>query len=233
MENPKQFERISPLQPRQSILYQEKSPSVEEALLNFCSTSVSQLPSVSALTDRFPIEVMASPPLQARFLQMLISLSGATKVLEIGTFIGLTTLALAQAVGDSGTVTTIEKGDEFGGIAKKNFDFHPLGKRITSYIGDASKIISTLPKELSFDFVFLDGAKEIYWEIFCVAKERMQPNSVLIADDVFCQGDALQKDPQTPKGVGTKKFVQSISADKDWSSTILPVFNGLLIAKRL
>ena len=233
MNTPKQSDRLTPLQAPYNNLYLQKTPTLEEAVLAFCSQSVSDLPTVTATSDKFPIEVMASPPLQANFLQMLIRLSDTTSILEIGTFIGLTTLAFAQALGENGHVTTIEKGDEFGAIARTNFNSNPLGKKISSHVGDAFKIIPSLPKDLTFDFVFLDGAKEIYWEIFTVARDRMKSGAVLVADDVFCQGDALQTTPQTEKGTGTKRFVENMVKETGWTSTVVPIFNGLLIAKKL
>src|SRR4051794_13898477 len=73
------------------------------------------------LSDKVSIEEMASSPVGLRFLQLVVKLSGARRIFEIGTFIGLSAMAMARVMPAGGEIVTIEKFDHFAAIARRNF----------------------------------------------------------------------------------------------------------------
>lgn len=222
--------RLSPVQPRYSELFGGTPAALELSLLQFCKLAVAPLPQVRHVPEKFPLSLMASPPLQIRLLQLLLRISRARRALEIGTFVGYTTLSLAETLPEDGRITTIEKGDEFAGLARKNFAENSAGKKVESLVGDATTIIAALPPSQKFDFVFLDGGKEAYREHWLAVSPRVVRGGLLVADDVLCQGDSLRTHPTTDKGRGTKQFVEAISSSAEWACSTLPVFNGILLA---
>src|SRR5262245_25380801 len=81
-------------------------------------------------SDKVAIEEMVSSPVGVRFWQLLVKLSGARRVLEIGTYIGISAMAMARVMPAGGQVVTIEKFDHFAAIARRNFANNGLTDRI-------------------------------------------------------------------------------------------------------
>lgn len=189
----------------------------------------------SQFTMRTPtnldFEEMSTPPWQLTLFDTIIAMVQATKVLEIGTFVGHSTMQFARMVGPSGHVTTIEVGEEFAIIAQENFKQNDLDKRITLMKGDAGKIIDGLP-DSSFDFIFIDGSKQDYLSYALKSEKLLTDNGVIIVDDVFFHGDALNDHPTTDKGLGCKALLDHFAKDRKFARLLLPVANGILILFR-
>src|SRR6516162_486487 len=98
-------------------------------------------------SDLFTAEEMASNPIAMRFLQFVMRLAGVRRVLEIGAFIGLSTMYFAQAVPADGEVVSIEKFDKFAKIARRNFELNGLASKIKLFDGDAFEVIDRLPRD--------------------------------------------------------------------------------------
>ena len=103
-------------------------------------------------TDMFTVEEMASNPVSMRFFEFLIAVSGIKRVLEIGAFIGVSTMNFARSVPDDGQVVSIEKFDHFAAIARKNFE---LNDSVTKSIFMRATlcVINRLPQEEKFDLI--------------------------------------------------------------------------------
>lgn len=228
-----QEERLSSFSSENTKLYTGDPILYPTKIMDFClQTSNSELPKLAKLSEKFSINEMASPILQIRFLQFLVRSGQYKSLLEIGTFIGLTTLALSEALSENGKITTLEKGEEFAEIAKVNFSSHPLGNRIKLIQGDATEVLSNWNGD-KFDFVYLDAAKQLYPQLFELCESKVEPGGLLVVDDIFFHGDALNDIPTTDKGLGTKLLVKQINQKPSWKTTILPIFNGMLLSYHL
>jgi len=162
---------------------------------------------------------------------MIAHLVGARTALEIGTFIGNTTMHLARMVGEAGYVTTIECGHQFADVARKNFIRNGLNKRITLLEGYAGNILPTLGKSY-YDLIFIDGGKQDYLDYTLKCERLLSERGVIIVDDVFFHGDALNAKPQTAKGAGCKVLLDSYRNREDLGKLLLPVGNGMLMLFR-
>ncbi len=182
-----------------------------------------------ALTDRFTVEEMASNPVSLRFLQLLIHLSGARRVLEIGAFIGVSAMTMARALPKGGEVTTIEKFDHFAAICRDNFARNGLSSRIRLLEGDAGTVIDGLLADQPFDLIFIDGAKERYAEYFDRLEPLLNPGGLFVVDDVFFHGDALNDPPRTEKGAGVRAFLDRAEQATGYHRILLPVANGMML----
>jgi predicted O-methyltransferase YrrM len=183
-------------------------------------------------SDLFTAEEMASNPIAMRFLQFVIRLAGVRRVLEIGAFIGLSTMYFAKAVPADGEVVSIEKFDKFATIARRNFELNGLSSKIKMFDGDAFDVIDRLPRDQLFDLVFIDGNKERYKDYVIKTEPLLANNGIMIVDDCFYHGDVLNAEPSDAKGVGTKACMDYFAGCNDWLRIALPLSNGLFMMTR-
>ena len=120
-------------------------------------------------------------------------------ILEIGSFIGLSTMELSKNIKKNGKVFAIEKFEKFYNIAKKNFKINKLNKKINIILGDANEVLSSKIIKQKFDLVFIDGNKEKYKELFILCENKLTKNGIIIIDNIFNQGDALNRKTITKK----------------------------------
>jgi predicted O-methyltransferase YrrM len=183
-------------------------------------------------SDLFTAEEMASNPIAMRFLQFVMRLADVRRVLEIGAFIGLSTMYFAQAVPADGEVVSIEKFDKFAAIARRNFEQNDLAGKITLHQGDAFEILEKLPRDKLFDLIFIDGNKERYKDYMVKTEPLLSPRGIMIVDDCFYHGDVLNETPTDAKGDGTKAAMDYAASQDGWLRIALPLSNGILMMVR-
>lgn len=170
-----------------------------------------------------------------RFYQFLIRQGGYKNVLELGTYIGVSAMYLADAVGRNGYVTTVEKGLEFYNIARGNIErngFIPVlaDPWIKQIHMDAKDYLNRTQEK--FDFILIDAAKEIYKELLELSINRISDEGLILVDDIFFQGDTLNNEPTSEKGRGVKKCLEYVSFLEGWEKVVLPIGNGLLMMRK-
>lgn len=204
------------------------------------SVTNSVLP-VQSVAEKFDIrlkpgmtyETLGSDLSTLHFLQILVRLSGAKNVLEVGTYIGVSTMFLAEALGDAGHVFTVEAGAEFFELAKENFERNGLTTRITQYHANVGAIVEGLAWYVHPDMIFLDGDKANYGRLLPRLLKLLRPGGLLLVDDVYCQGDALNPEPTTDKGLGVRDLLRRVAElGSSYSPVILPYGNGLLLLRK-
>ena len=166
------------------------------------------------------------------FPAIVIRLARVRRVLEIGAFIGLSTMYFAKAVRADGEVVSIEKFDKFATIARRNFALNGLSSKIKMFDGDAFEVIDRLPRDQLFDLVFIDGNKERYKDYVIKTEPLLAKNGIMIVDDCFYHGDVLNPQPSDAKGVGTKACMDYLAGCNDWLRIALPLSNGLFMMIR-
>lgn len=184
------------------------------------------------LSDKVSIEDMASNPVQLRFLELMVRLTGAKRIIEIGAFIGLSAMTMARAMPAGGKLTTIEKFDHFADICKQNFAANGVADRIEILQGDAFELIDALPKDDMFDIAFIDGNKERYAHYFEVLEPRVRSGGLIMVDDVLFHGDALNTKCETEKGAGAKAFLDVAASRKNYPRLVLPICNGIMLLQK-
>jgi len=184
------------------------------------------------VTEKFTLPEMASNPVMLRFYTLLTHMVRAKNVLEIGTFMGVSTMAFAEGLAPGGKVYTFEKFDQFAELARSNFAANGFQDRIELILGDAFEKLDTLPDGLNFDVIFIDGNKERYRDYFELLEPRLTRSGVLIVDDCFFHGDVLNDPPTSDKGRGTKDFLDAAAKRQDYLSLALPLSNGIYLMIR-
>tara|TARA_B100000963_G_C22513980_1_gene619718 strand:+ start:225 stop:941 length:717 start_codon:yes stop_codon:yes gene_type:complete len=185
-------------------------------------------------SNRFPISEMATNPVIINFYKFLFKIINPNKILEIGTFVGYSTLVFAKYSQKKAKITTLEKFSEFAEIAVKNFRNNKLDKKIKLINEDAGvalkKIIS---KKEKFDFIFLDGDKGKYKQFFLMIEKIMSKKCVVVVDNVFFQGDNINKKPVTEKGKGVLSLINYIKKNKKYTYSLIPMYDGMMFIKKI
>ena len=167
-------------------------------------------------------------------LCVLLTLLKAIKpknILELGTATGISGIAMLKACPDA-TLTTVERYEEFFREAVQNFKNFGVENRVTAILGDAGEEILKLEKP--FDLVFLDCAKVQYIKYLPVLKNLLKDGGTLIADDILLFG-YITGEAEVPKKrkmlvEHIKEYISAVQADKDFTTSILNVGNGLAVS---
>lgn len=144
-----------------------------------------------AASDAAGLPSIAVSAQQGKFLNLLATATGATRVLEIGTLGGYSTIWLARAVGPGGAVVTLEYEPAHADVARANLDRAGVGDRAQVIVGPALKTLPTLTGE-PFDLVFIDADKENNVGYLDWAVRLCRPGSVIVVDNVIREGTILQ-----------------------------------------
>ncbi len=164
----------------------------------------------------------------ADFIEKLIKINNPSRVLEIGTAIGYTTIRIAECLGKGSTIHTIEKSQDNIKIAKEYFNKSGLEKKIKLLEGDALSIMPQLNKK--YDFIFLDADKEDYKKLFAYSMILLRKNGVIVVDNLLWYGfTASAKVP--PKYAKSTKHIREFNKlfilQKNLDSMIIPIGDGI------
>jgi caffeoyl-CoA O-methyltransferase len=179
---------------------------------------------------------MESPHMQVgrvegTLLEMLCSLLGAKRVLEIGTFTGYSALCMARALPDDGELITLDINPEATRIAQSFFDRVPEGKKIRIVLGDALTSVRALPTTELFDLVFLDADKERYLEYYELVLPLLRRGGLLVADNTLWSGRVLA--PSAASDLAITRFNAAVTADPRVQNVLLSVRDGMMLARKL
>ena len=175
---------------------------------------------------------MISGKLQGQFLKMMAASIKAEKILEIGTFTGYATLCLAEAVGESGKVVTVEMDEELAEIAASNFLQSPYGKKIKLVKGDAKLLLTQLMQEQIFDMVFIDADKINNQFYYDTSVQYLKANGLILVDNVLWKGKVLDLSVNDPKTSAIRAFNHYVVKDDRVEACILPLRDGLMFVRK-
>ncbi|MBS7276695.1 MAG: O-methyltransferase [Bacteroidales bacterium] len=174
---------------------------------------------------------MLTGAVQGRFLTMLARISGAERVLEIGTFTGYSSTCFAYGIKEGGMVDTLEINDELEDLIREGWERAGVRDRITLHIGDAKETLRTLSGP--YDIVYMDANKREYCDYYDLIFDLVRPGGLILADDVLWDGklwqDPMPSDKQT---LGIAAFNDMVAADSRVESVILPWRDGLNIIRK-
>jgi caffeoyl-CoA O-methyltransferase len=129
---------------------------------------------------------MLTGPVEARLLEMLVWASNAKRVLELGTYSGYSSLAMAAALPDGGRIITCELSKEHAQFAQRHIDDSPYGDRLEIRVGPALETVSSL--EGLFDLIFVDAHKPEYSAYYEATLPLLAPRGLLVFDNTLWSG---------------------------------------------
>ena len=173
---------------------------------------------------------MLSGHYQGRLLSMLSKLIRPKTILEIGTYTGYSALCLAEGMQSEGELHTIDINEELHDFQRKYFDASGYGNHIHQYTGNALDIIPKL--NTTFDLVFIDADKPNYPAYFHAIIEKMNPNGIILSDNVLWSGKVLE--PLQKNDVSTEALLAYnllLKEDSRVETVLLPIRDGLTISR--
>lgn len=169
---------------------------------------------------------------EGRFLELMVKISGAKRVLEIGTFSGYSAMAMAAGLPDDGALITCDVDPVATALARRYWDQSPWGHKIELRLGDASETLAKLAAAGErFDLAFIDADKQGYIRYFDLALEMLPIGGVLLADNTLWSGRVV--DPQSENDHAIVRFNAHVSASPRVEQVLLSVRDGIMFCRKI
>ena len=172
---------------------------------------------------------MLSGHIQGRFLSLISKIKSPLHILEIGTYTGYGTLCLAEGLAANGKIFTIDRNEELINIQNKYFEESGNRDKIVQLTGNAIDILMDLNE--NFDLIFIDADKENYIKYFEIVSKKLNPNGIIISDNVLWSGKVVEETDNDQETDTLKKFNKLLSKDERFETIILPLRDGLSISR--
>jgi predicted O-methyltransferase YrrM len=185
---------------------------------------------------------MLSGAIQGQLLRMLVQMTGAKRILELGTFTGYSAICLASALPEDGHLDTLELNDELEDLILGGFEKAGVEDKIDLLIGDCKETLLQLREKLGlpdasadmlYDIVYIDANKREYCEYYELVFDMIRPGGLILADNVIWDGKVCQDPlPQDKQTLSIVRFNDMVSADPRVESVILPLRDGLNVIRK-
>lgn len=175
-------------------------------------------------------------PNAGKLLKMLVQVSGARRVLEIGTLAGFSSMWMAQGLPDDGRLVTCEYLQKHADVARANLDAAGVGRKVDIRVGAALDTLPTLAGEEPFDFVFIDADKENDSNYLDWAIRLGRPGTVIVIDNVIWDGSILEPERDEVNAPGIIRALDMLGQDPRLDSTAIQTvgskgWDGFAIAR--
>ena len=171
---------------------------------------------------------------QCYFLQLIIKVSKSKKILEVGTFTGLSALSMSLALPDDGSLIALDKNSETNKIAIDFFKRAKQEKKIKTIIKPAIESMEALRKENNyFDIIFIDADKDNYKKYYDNSLELIRKNGIIIIDNVLWYGEVANKYNNEKYTNIIRDFNIHVKNDKKTEQVIIPLGDGFTICRKL
>jgi caffeoyl-CoA O-methyltransferase len=166
---------------------------------------------------------------EGRLLGMLVAVSGARRILEVGTFTGYSAVSMAEALPPDGHVTTLELRGEHAAKAREHIQAAGMSDRISVIEGPALESLAGL--EGPFDLAFIDADKRGYPAYYEAIMRLLRPGGLIVADNVMRSGRVLDETTRAPDNVGMRAFNDRVAADHRVEVVMLTVRDGISLIR--
>ena len=171
---------------------------------------------------------------QCQFLELIIKVSNSKKILEIGTFTGLSALSMSLALPEDGQIIALDKNTETNKTALEFFKKAKQENKIKTIIKPALESLSDLKKENKFfDLVFIDADKDNYKNYYDYAINLTNKESLIIIDNVLWHGEVADEKNDDKFTNIIRDFNKYVKNDKQTEQIIIPLGDGLTVCRKL
>ncbi|WP_225849529.1 O-methyltransferase [Streptomyces sp. HPF1205] len=168
---------------------------------------------------------------QGPLLAFLVRLTGARRIVEVGTFTGYSTLSMAQALPEGGSLLACDVSREWTDVGREAWAAAGVADRIDLRIAPALDTLRALPAEPWIDFVFLDADKENYVNYWEELVPRLTPGGLMVVDNTLYHGQVADPDAGGA-AAAIRRFNDHVRADDRVDDVLLTVADGLTLARR-
>ncbi|GAA0624183.1 class I SAM-dependent methyltransferase [Kutzneria viridogrisea] len=194
-----------------------------------------QLPAQRKLVERThalgDLAEMQIPHEQGMLLTLLVKILAAELVVEVGTFTGYSALSLALGLAAGGKVITLDRSEEWLDLASEAWQEAGVAELIEFRLGPARESLFALPDSPEIDLAFIDADKVGYIDYWEQLVPRLRAGGLILADNVLYRGEAAD-DSATGNARAIREFNDHVLADRRVESVLLPVADGLTIARK-
>ena len=172
---------------------------------------------------------------EGHLLGWLVAIGGAQRILEIGTFMGTSTLWMAHRMGEAGQLLSLEQQPEQAERARQHIAASPHAARIEVVTGDAHRWLAAQPLAPQFDLVFIDAEKSGYADYLEAVLPRLTEGGWIIGDNTLLFGALAGERPEaaSPAALASMTRFNAILADPNhFESVLLPTSEGLTVARK-
>mgnify|MGYP003301385605 FL=1 len=178
------------------------------------------------------IKRMQVDPTQCHFLHLIIKISNIKNVLEIGTFTGLSALAISLALPEDGKLIALDKNDETNKIALSFFKKASQEHKIETIIKPALETLEEL-KNKKFDMIFIDADKMNYKQYYEKSLGLINQGGLIIIDNVLWHGEVADEKINDKFTLNIREFNEFVSNDKRVEQVIIPLGDGMTVCRVL
>ena len=181
----------------------------------------------------FPSEVsLAIAPEQGTFMTILTRLIGARSAIEIGTFTGYSSICLARGLADGGHLLCCDVSEEWTWVARKYWERAGLADKIELRLGPGLDTLRSLPREPQFDVAFIDADKTGYLGYWNEVVPRVRPGGAILVDNTFSHGRVIDAGNESELVQAVRDFNDHAAADDRVEVVMLPLADGLTLARK-
>jgi predicted O-methyltransferase YrrM len=177
-----------------------------------------------------PNRSMQIGPEQGAFMALLVRLIGARRILEIGTFTGYSSTAMALALPDDGRITCLDVSEEWTDVARRAWADAGVADRVELRIGPAADSLEALADD-AFDLAFIDADKTGYDTYYEGCLRVVRPGGLILIDNVLQGGRVADRSADDDNAVAVRALNEKIAADERVDHVLLPLADGLTLAR--
>jgi caffeoyl-CoA O-methyltransferase len=175
---------------------------------------------------------MQIAPDQGAFLTLLVRAVGARAAVEVGTFTGYSAISIARGLPDDGHLLCCDVSEEWTAIARRYFRETGVDRKIELRIAPALETLRALAAVPQFDFAFVDADKTSYAAYYEELLTRLRPGGLLAIDNVLWSGKVVDSKDQSESTSAIRALNDHVSADDRVDAVILPIADGLTLARK-
>lgn len=174
-------------------------------------------------------------PVNGKFLHLLARISGARRVLEIGTLAAYSTIWMARGIPESGRIVTIEAEPDNARVAQRNLERAEVADKVEILLGRAADVLPTLAGGEPFDLVFIDADKESNTIYLDWAARLGRPGTVVVVDNIGRGGEVADPATTSAQVIGTQRALEMLARDPRFDATALQTldrkgYDGIALA---
>jgi predicted O-methyltransferase YrrM len=215
-----------------------KSTFVDQAIQEYIiASTVREHPLLRELRDetsRLPQARMQIGPEQGQFMALLAHAIGARRYLEVGVFTGYSSLAMALALPADGYVLACDVSEEYTAVARRYWEKAGVASKIDLRIGPALETLKAVRAKngAPFDMAFIDADKENVNAYYEACLELLRPNGLVLVDNVLWSGAVVDTADDDADTLALREVSQRAGRDERVEAVLLPICDGLLVARK-
>jgi len=179
-----------------------------------------------------PIAVMQVAPEQGAFLTLIARSIGAREAVEVGTFTGYSSLAIARGLAPGGHLLCCDVSAEWTSIARRAWERAGVADRIELRIAPAAETLRALPETPRFDLAFIDADKTNYATYYEEILKRTRPGGLILVDNVLWSGAVIDASVQDENTRAIRAFNDKVAADARVDCVMTPISDGLTLLRK-